>query len=154
MYASLITLSFLSTIITYTIVVIDALQSGNKSKETCILRSSLVGFVHSVFYTKALNSFTYGHLAVRYHIVSVAPKELAIKLQWLLWRQAGMEALAAPLLFQAAFGIFHGLNHYVLCMRRTLANLYLKINQRSSRMDLFYSKNSDIGEKWKLTVKQ
>lgn len=78
MYASLITLSFLSTIITYTIVVIDALQSGNKNKETCILRSSLVGFVHGVFYTRALNSYTYGHLAVRYHIVSLAPRELVI----------------------------------------------------------------------------
>lgn len=81
MYTSLITLSFLTTIITYKILVTDALQSGNKSKETCVL-SSLVGFVHGVFYTRALNFYTYGHLAVRYHTVSLAPKELVIILQW------------------------------------------------------------------------
>lgn len=74
MYTSLITLSFLTTIITYKIAVTDALQSGNKSKETCVLRSSLIGLVHGVFYTRALNFYIYGHLAVRYHAVSLASK--------------------------------------------------------------------------------
>lgn len=57
-----------------------------------------------------------------------------------------MKITAAPLLFQKY------LEYFMVCtimlyMRKALANLCLKINQRINVMDFFYNKDLGIGEK-------
>ncbi|XP_029424755.1 transmembrane protein 126A isoform X2 [Nannospalax galili] len=64
-YASLTTLPFLSTIVTYKLFVTDALQSGNISKENCVLRSLLTAAVCGVLYPSALAFYKNGCLAVK-----------------------------------------------------------------------------------------
>ncbi|XP_051004872.1 complex I assembly factor TMEM126B, mitochondrial [Acomys russatus] len=119
-YASLTTLPFLATIITYKLFVTDALRSGNISKENCILRSSLIGVACGVSYPSALAFYKNGRLAVKYHTIPLPPKGRVI-LHWLLLCQTGMKAMAIPLLFQIVCGVFHGLNHYAMCERRRQA---------------------------------
>lgn len=113
-YASLTTLPFLATAVTYKLFVTDALQSGNISQESCILRSSLIGVACGVSYPSALAFYKNGRLAVKYHTVPLPPKG-RVMLHWLLLCQTGMKAMAAPLFFQIIFGVFNGLHHYRVC---------------------------------------
>ncbi|XP_076969534.1 complex I assembly factor TMEM126B, mitochondrial isoform X2 [Tamandua tetradactyla] len=112
-YASLTTLPFLSTIVTYKFFVTDALYSGNISQENCVLRSSLVGIVCGVLYPSALAFSKTGHLAVKYHTVPLPPKG-RILLHWLLLCQTEMKAMVIPLVFQTIVGILNGLQHYAV----------------------------------------
>ncbi|XP_028626530.1 complex I assembly factor TMEM126B, mitochondrial [Grammomys surdaster] len=110
-YASLTTLPFLATIVTYKLFVTDALKSGNLSKESCVLRSSLVGVACGVSYPSALAFYKNGRLAVKYQTVPLPPKG-RVMLHWLLLCQTGMKAMAIPLFFQILMGVFSGLHHY------------------------------------------
>lgn len=113
-YASLTTLPFLATAVTYKLFVTDALQSGNISQESCVLRSSLIGVACGVSYPSALAFYKNGRLAVKYQTVPLPPKG-RVMLHWLLLCQTGMKAMAVPLLFQIIFGVFNGLHHYAVC---------------------------------------
>ncbi|XP_028729290.1 complex I assembly factor TMEM126B, mitochondrial [Peromyscus leucopus] len=115
-FATLATLPFLSTVVTYKLFVTDALNSGNISRENCILRSILIGFICGVSYPSALAFSKNGQLAVKYHTVPLPPKGRVI-LHWLLLCQTGMKAMAAPLVFQALFGLLHSSHHYAVCER-------------------------------------
>ncbi|XP_031243201.1 complex I assembly factor TMEM126B, mitochondrial [Mastomys coucha] len=115
-YASLTTLPCLATIVTYKFFVTDALQSGDISKENCILRSALVGIACGFSYPSALAFYKNGHLAVKYHTVPLPPKG-RVMLHWLLLCQTGMKAMAIPLFFQILLGVFNGLNHYHVCAK-------------------------------------
>ncbi|XP_015332834.1 complex I assembly factor TMEM126B, mitochondrial [Marmota marmota marmota] len=110
-YAPLTALPFLSTIVTYKFLVTDALYSGNISKENCVLRSSLVGIACGILYPSALAFSKNGRLAVKYHTVPMPPKGRVL-LHWLLLCQTEMKVMAIPLVFQTAFGILIGLQHY------------------------------------------
>ncbi|XP_017517443.1 complex I assembly factor TMEM126B, mitochondrial isoform X1 [Manis javanica] len=112
-YASLTTLPFLSTIVSYKLLVTDALYSGNISKENCVLRSSLIGIVCGFLYPSALAFSKNGHLAVKYHTVPLPPKGRVL-LYWLLLCQSEIKAMVIPLVFQTTFGIFNGLQHYAI----------------------------------------
>ncbi|XP_037696848.1 complex I assembly factor TMEM126B, mitochondrial isoform X2 [Choloepus didactylus] len=112
-YASLTTLPFLSTIVTYKLFVTDALNSGNISQENCVLRSSLVGIVCGVLYPSALAFSKTGRLAVKYHTVPLPPKG-RILLHWLLLCQTEVKAMMIPLVFQTVIGILNGLQHYAV----------------------------------------
>nr|XP_034379831.1 complex I assembly factor TMEM126B, mitochondrial isoform X2 [Arvicanthis niloticus] len=113
-YASLTTLPFLATIVTYKLFVTDALQSGDLSKESCILRSSLIGVACGVSYPSALAFYKNGRLAVKYQTVPLPPKG-RVMLHWLLLCQTGMKAMAIPLFFQILMGVFSGIHHYGVC---------------------------------------
>ncbi|XP_032751179.1 complex I assembly factor TMEM126B, mitochondrial [Rattus rattus] len=113
-YASLTTLPFVATAVTYKFFVTDALQSGNISQESCVLRSSLIGVACGVSYPSALAFYKNGRLAVKYQTVPLPPKG-RVMLHWLLLCQTGMKAMAVPLLFQIIFGVFNGLYHYAVC---------------------------------------
>lgn len=113
-YASLTTLPFVATAVTYKLFVTDALQSGNISQESCVLRSSLIGVACGVSYPSALAFYKNGRLAVKYQTVPLPPKG-RVMLHWLLLCQTGMKAMAVPLLFQIIFGVFNGLYHYAVC---------------------------------------
>ncbi|XP_036042322.1 complex I assembly factor TMEM126B, mitochondrial [Onychomys torridus] len=115
-FATLTTLPFLSTVITYKLFVTDALHSGNLSKENCVLRSILIGFICGVTYPSALAFSKNGHLAVKYHTVPMPPKGRVV-LHWLTLSQTGMKAMAIPLVFQAVFGMLHSSHHYAGCER-------------------------------------
>uniref|UniRef100_A0A673U0W3 Transmembrane protein 126B n=1 Tax=Suricata suricatta TaxID=37032 RepID=A0A673U0W3_SURSU len=112
-YASVTTLLFLSTIVTYKFLVIDALYLGNISQENCVLRSSLIGIVCGVLYPTALAFSKTGCLAVKYHTVPLPPKGRVL-LYWLLHCQTEVKATMIPLVFQTVFGIFNGLWHYAI----------------------------------------
>ncbi|XP_047373542.1 complex I assembly factor TMEM126B, mitochondrial [Sciurus carolinensis] len=110
-YVSLTALPFLSTVVSYKFLVTDALYSGNISKENCVLRSSLVGIACGILYPSALAFSKSGRLAVKYHTVPLPPKGRVL-LHWLLLCQREMKVMAVPLVFQTAFGILIGLQHY------------------------------------------
>ncbi|XP_004385562.1 complex I assembly factor TMEM126B, mitochondrial [Trichechus manatus latirostris] len=112
-YASLTTLPFLSTIVTYKLFVTDALYSGNISQENCVVRSSLVGLVCGVLYPSALAFSKNGRLAAKYHTVTLPPKGRVL-LHWLLLCQTEVKAMAFPLVFQMLIGILNGLQHYAV----------------------------------------
>ncbi|XP_052014762.1 complex I assembly factor TMEM126B, mitochondrial [Apodemus sylvaticus] len=113
-YASLTTLPFLATIVSYKLFVTDALKSGSISKESCVLRCSLIGVACGVSYPSALAFYKNGRLAVKYQTVRLPPKGRVI-LHWLLLCQTGMKAMAIPLFFQILLGVFNGLHHYSVC---------------------------------------
>ncbi|XP_021499715.1 complex I assembly factor TMEM126B, mitochondrial [Meriones unguiculatus] len=115
-YASLTTLPFLATIVTYNLFVTYPLHSGNISKESCVLRSSLIAVACGFSYPSALAFYKNGRLAVKYHTVPLPPRGRVV-LHWLLLCQTGMKAMAVPLLFQILFGVFHGLRHYAIYER-------------------------------------
>nr|XP_020036171.1 complex I assembly factor TMEM126B, mitochondrial isoform X2 [Castor canadensis]XP_020036172.1 complex I assembly factor TMEM126B, mitochondrial isoform X2 [Castor canadensis] len=115
-YASLTTLPFLSSVVTYKLFVTDALYSDNISKENCVLRSSLVGVACGVLYPSALAFSKNGRLAVKYHTVPLPPKGRVL-LHWLLLSQTEMKAMAVPLLFQISYGVFNGLRQYAIYER-------------------------------------
>ncbi|GAB1292326.1 Complex I assembly factor TMEM126B, mitochondrial [Apodemus speciosus] len=77
-YASLTTLPFLATIVSYKLFVTDALKSGQGfcsiSKESCVLRSSLIGVACGVSYPSALAFYKNGRLAVKVSDCSAATK--------------------------------------------------------------------------------
>ncbi|XP_027433617.1 complex I assembly factor TMEM126B, mitochondrial isoform X2 [Zalophus californianus] len=110
-YASLTTLPFLSTVVTYKLLVTDALYLGNISQENCVLRSSLIGIVCGVLYPCGLAFSKNGRLAVKYHTVPLPPKGRVL-LYWLLLCQTEIKAMMIPLVLQTVFGIFNGLQHY------------------------------------------
>ncbi|KAM6158543.1 complex I assembly factor TMEM126B, mitochondrial [Rhynchocyon petersi] len=110
-YASLTTLPFLSTIITYKLFVTDALYSGNISKENCIVRSSLVGLVCGVLYPSALAFSKNGRLAVKYHTVPLPSKGRVLQ-HWLLLCHRQLKVIALPLVFQICIGLMNGFQHY------------------------------------------
>uniref|UniRef100_A0A8C5KFL8 Transmembrane protein 126B n=1 Tax=Jaculus jaculus TaxID=51337 RepID=A0A8C5KFL8_JACJA len=110
-YASLATLPFLSTIVTYKLFVTDALCSGNLSKESCALRSSLVSIICGVLYPSALAFSKNGRLAVKYNTVPLPPRGRVI-LHWLLLCQTEMKAIGIALIFQTTFGVINGVQHY------------------------------------------
>ncbi|XP_040820014.1 complex I assembly factor TMEM126B, mitochondrial isoform X1 [Ochotona curzoniae] len=110
-YASLTTLPFLSTIIAYKLLVTDALNSGNISQENCVFRSSLIGIVCGILYPCGLAFTKNGRLAVRYHTVPLPPKGRVL-LHWIQLCQTKMKAMVIPLVFQAVFGTYIGLQHY------------------------------------------
>ncbi|XP_057552021.1 complex I assembly factor TMEM126B, mitochondrial isoform X2 [Hippopotamus amphibius kiboko] len=112
-YASLTTLPFLSTIVSYKLLVTDALYSGKISQENCVLRSSLIGIVCGILYPTALAFSKNGRLAVKYHTVPLPPKGRVL-LYWLLLCQTEIKAMMLPLILQTAFGIFLGLQHYAM----------------------------------------
>ncbi|XP_004683314.1 PREDICTED: complex I assembly factor TMEM126B, mitochondrial isoform X1 [Condylura cristata] len=112
-YTSLTALPFLSTVVTYKLLVTDALNSGNISQENCVLRSSLVGIVCGVLYPSALAFSKNGHLAVKYHTVPLPPKGRVL-LHWQLLCQKEIKAMAIPLVFHTVFAIFTGLRHYAI----------------------------------------
>ncbi|EDL06738.1 complex I assembly factor TMEM126B, mitochondrial [Mus musculus] len=113
-YASLTTLPVLATIVSYKLFVTDALQSGDISKESCVLRSALIGMACGVSYPSALAFYKNGRLAVKYQTVPLPPKG-RVMLHWLLLCQTGMKAMAIPLFFQIVMGAFTGLHHYNIC---------------------------------------
>ncbi|XP_052570309.1 complex I assembly factor TMEM126B, mitochondrial [Peromyscus californicus insignis] len=115
-FATLATLPFLSTVITYKLFITDALHSGNISRENCVLRSILIGFICGVSYPSGLAFSKNGHLAVKYHTVPLPPKGRVI-LYWLTLSQTGMKAMVVPLVFQAVFGLLHSSHHYAVCER-------------------------------------
>ncbi|XP_024428523.2 complex I assembly factor TMEM126B, mitochondrial isoform X1 [Desmodus rotundus] len=112
-YASLTTLPFLSTIVAYKLLVTDALKSGNISQENCALRSSLVSIACGVLYPTALAFSKNGRLAVKYHTVPLPPKGRVL-LYWVTLCQTEVKAMLIPLVFQAAFGIYNGIEHYAI----------------------------------------
>ncbi|XP_069890957.1 complex I assembly factor TMEM126B, mitochondrial-like isoform X3 [Dipodomys merriami] len=65
-YSSLATLPFLSSVVTYKLLVTDALCSGNISKENCVLRSLLVSIVCGILHPSALAFSKNGRLAVKF----------------------------------------------------------------------------------------
>ncbi|XP_049747063.1 complex I assembly factor TMEM126B, mitochondrial [Elephas maximus indicus] len=112
-YASLTTLPFLSTVVTYKLFVTDALYSGNISQENCVVRSTLVGLVCGVLYPSALAFSKNGRLAVKHHTVPLPPKGKVL-FHWLLLCQREVKAMAVPLILQMLIGIFNGLQHYAV----------------------------------------
>ncbi|XP_055272103.1 complex I assembly factor TMEM126B, mitochondrial isoform X2 [Moschus berezovskii] len=112
-YASLTALPFLSTIVSYKLLVTDALYSGNISQENCVLRSSLTGIACGVLYPTALAFSKNGHLAFKYHTVPLPPKGRVL-LYYLLLCHTEIKAMVIPLILQTTFGIFHGLQHYAI----------------------------------------
>uniref|UniRef100_A0AC11D237 Transmembrane protein 126B n=1 Tax=Ovis aries TaxID=9940 RepID=A0AC11D237_SHEEP len=112
-YASLTALPFLSTIVSYKLLVTDALCSGNISQENCVLRSSLIGIACGVLYPTALAFSKNGRLAFKYHTVPLPPKGRVL-LNWLLLCHTEIKAMVIPLILQTTFGIFHGLQHYAI----------------------------------------
>ncbi|XP_066226040.1 complex I assembly factor TMEM126B, mitochondrial isoform X2 [Saccopteryx leptura] len=112
-YASLTTLPFLSTIIGYKLLVTDALYSGNISQENCVLRSSLVGIVCGVLYPTGLAFSKNGRLAVKYHTVPLPPKGRVLS-YWMMLCQREIKGMLIPLVFQTAYGILNGMQHYAI----------------------------------------
>lgn len=112
-YASLTTLPFLSTLVTYKFLVTDALYSDNISMEECALRSSLVSIVCGVLYPTSLAFSKNGRLAVKYHTVPLPPKGRVLH-HWLMLCQTDIKAMLIPLAFQIVFGIYHGVQHYTV----------------------------------------
>uniref|UniRef100_A0A2K6D2N7 Transmembrane protein 126B n=1 Tax=Macaca nemestrina TaxID=9545 RepID=A0A2K6D2N7_MACNE len=112
-YASLATLPFLSTVVTYKLLVIDPLYSENISKENCVFRSSLIGIVCGVFYPSSLAFTKNGRLATKYHTVPLPPKGRVL-LHWMRLCQTQMKLMVIPLVFQTTFGILNGLYHYAI----------------------------------------
>ncbi|EHH23293.1 hypothetical protein EGK_06732 [Macaca mulatta] len=112
-YASLATLPFLSTVVTYKLLVIDPLYSENISKENCVFRSSLIGIVCGVFYPSSLAFTKNGRLATKYHTVPLPPKG-GVLLHWIRLCQTQMKLMVIPLVFQTMFGILNGLYHYAI----------------------------------------
>ncbi|XP_036898754.1 complex I assembly factor TMEM126B, mitochondrial isoform X2 [Sturnira hondurensis] len=112
-YASLITLPFLSTVVAYKLLVTDALYSGNISQENCALRSTLVSIAGGVLYPTALAFSKNGRLAVKYHTVPLPPKGRVL-LYWVMLCQTEIKGMLIPLAFQAAFGIYNGIQHYAI----------------------------------------
>nr|XP_019604699.1 PREDICTED: complex I assembly factor TMEM126B, mitochondrial-like [Rhinolophus sinicus] len=111
--ASLTTLLFLSTVVAYKLLVMDALYSGNISQENCVLRSSLIGIVCGVLYPSAWAFSKSGCLGVKYHTIPLPPKRW-VSLYWLMLCQIEIKAMVIPLAFQIIFGIFNGLQHNVI----------------------------------------
>ncbi|XP_043775162.1 complex I assembly factor TMEM126B, mitochondrial [Cervus elaphus] len=112
-YASLTALPFLSTIVSYKLLVTDALCSGNISQENCVLRSSLIGIACGVLYPTALAFSKNGRLAFKYHTVPLPPKGRVL-LYSLLLCHSEIKAMVIPLILQTTFGLFHGLQHYAI----------------------------------------
>lgn len=112
-YASLTTLPFMSTVITYELFVTNALHSGNISQENCILRSTFVSILCGILYPGALAFSKNGRLAVKYHTVPL-PSRRRVILYWLTLCQKEIKLMAVPLIFQTFFGIINGMNLYAL----------------------------------------
>ncbi|XP_008151864.2 complex I assembly factor TMEM126B, mitochondrial isoform X1 [Eptesicus fuscus] len=110
-YASLTTLPFLSTLVTYKLLVTDALYSGNISMEEYALRSSLVSIVCGVLYPTGLAFSKNGRLAVKYHTVPLPPKGRVLH-HWLMLCQTDIKGMLVPLAFQIVFGTYIGIQHY------------------------------------------
>lgn len=111
-YASLTLLPFLSTTVSYRLLITDALYLGNTSQENCVLRSSLIGMACGVLYPTALAFYKNGCLAVKY-TVPLPPKGRVL-FYWLLPCQTEIKAMVIPLIFQTVFGIVHGFQHYAI----------------------------------------
>lgn len=110
-YASLTTLPFLSTLVTYKLLVTDALYSGNITMEECALRSSLVSIVCGVLYPAGLAFSQNGRLAVKYHTVPLPSKGRVLH-HWMMICQRDIKGMLIPLAFQITFGAFYGIHHY------------------------------------------
>ncbi|XP_048193521.1 complex I assembly factor TMEM126B, mitochondrial-like [Perognathus longimembris pacificus] len=112
-FTSLATLPFLSSVVTYKLLVTDALCSGNISKEDCALRSLLVSIMCGVLQPTALAFSKNGGLAVNYHTVPLPPKGRVL-LHRVLLCQTDIKLMMIPLIFQICFGLFNGLQHYAV----------------------------------------
>ncbi|XP_048216711.1 complex I assembly factor TMEM126B, mitochondrial [Perognathus longimembris pacificus] len=115
-FTSLATLPFLSSVVTYKLLVTDALCSGNISKENCALRSLLVSIMCGVLHPTALAFSKNGRLAVKYHTVPLPPKGRVL-LHWVLLCQTDIKLMLIPLIFHTFFGLFNGLQHYAVYER-------------------------------------
>ncbi|XP_037023541.1 complex I assembly factor TMEM126B, mitochondrial isoform X1 [Artibeus jamaicensis] len=112
-YASLTALPFLSTVVAYKLLVTDALYSGNITQESCALRSTLVSIACGVLYPSALAFSKNGRLAVKYHTVPLPPKGRVL-LYWVMLFQTEVKGMLIPLAFQAALGMYNGIQHYAI----------------------------------------
>ncbi|XP_048217953.1 complex I assembly factor TMEM126B, mitochondrial-like [Perognathus longimembris pacificus] len=115
-FTSLATLPFLSSVVTYKLLVTDALCLGNISKENCALRSLLVSIMCGVLHPTALAFSKNGCLAVKYHTVPLPPKGRVL-LHRVLFCQVDIKLMMIPLIFQTCFGLFNGLQHYAIYER-------------------------------------
>jgi complex I assembly factor TMEM126B len=80
-YVSLITLPFLSVIVTYKCLVTDALCLGNVSKEKCVLRSPLVGVACGILYRSAL---TFSKIDKQQSSITLLHCHQRVLVHWLL----------------------------------------------------------------------
>ncbi|XP_040820015.1 complex I assembly factor TMEM126B, mitochondrial isoform X2 [Ochotona curzoniae] len=90
---------------------VQTLLQRNISQENCVFRSSLIGIVCGILYPCGLAFTKNGRLAVRYHTVPLPPKGRVL-LHWIQLCQTKMKAMVIPLVFQAVFGTYIGLQHY------------------------------------------
>lgn len=106
-YASLTILPYLSTIVSYKLLITDALCLGNSSQENCVPRSSLIGMACRVLYLWLFVKMDVWQSSVLFHCHQ---KEGFYFTGCCLVKQKQV----IPLIFQTVFGIFHGFQHYVI----------------------------------------
>ncbi|XP_032151885.1 complex I assembly factor TMEM126B, mitochondrial isoform X2 [Sapajus apella] len=109
-YASLATVPFLSAVVAHKLLIIDALYSDNISKESCVLRSSLIGIVCGVLQPNSLAFVKNGRLATKYHTIPLPPKGRVL-LHWMLLCQTPVKLMAIPIVFHIAIGVISSLRY-------------------------------------------
>ncbi|XP_037588080.1 complex I assembly factor TMEM126B, mitochondrial isoform X3 [Cebus imitator] len=82
----------------------------NISKESCVLRSLLIGIVCGVLQPNSLAFVKNGRLATKYHTIPLPPKGRVL-LHWMLLCQTPVKLMPIPIVFHIAIGVISSLRY-------------------------------------------